>query len=77
MVLNPSKINKYINTLNSFNDLELKEFTKKSLLNDEIKGGLGLAQVAKYLRPSPLKTKIISIDEENKYFYIEVEFIKN
>ena len=64
-------------SLNQKKEEELNSEYKKAYLDDDNDGGLGIIQFAKYLRPSPIKSKTFYIDENQKFVYIEGDFIKN
>lgn len=67
---NPQIIESRISNLNSLSDQELNDANKNALLDFNNEGGLGLIQVAKYTRPSPLLSKTFYTDNKECYFYL-------
>lgn len=69
-------INEQISDLNALSDKKLNQYSSQVMLDENIDGGLGLIQIAKYLRPSPISSKSF-YDSNNEHFcYLEGQFSK-
>ena len=71
---NTDKLNEKIVSLNKKSEEELKELIKSIMLDFEQDGGLGLAQVAKYSRPSPLISKTFYNAKKETFFYLSSKY---
>lgn len=68
---------KEIEDLNNCTKDELKDYSKRALLNFEKEGGLGLIQVANLSHPSPLLSKTFYNANNETFLYIESKFRKD